>query len=95
VIVALRGRSGPGRCEPPAVAERQYRLVVAGELSGPVEHAFEGMRLERDAGNTVLVGPVRDQASLQGLLQRVSDLGLTLLSATAIEDDPVQARSGA
>ena len=76
------------------MAERQYRLVVAGELSAPVEHAFEGMRLERDGRNTALIGPVRDQASLQGLLQRVSDLGLTLISANAIEDDPVQARSG-
>ena len=76
------------------MAERRYRLVVAGELSAPVEHAFEGMRLERDGGNTALIGPVRDQASLQGLLQRVSDLGLTLISANAIEDDAVQARSG-
>jgi hypothetical protein len=76
------------------VAERQYRLVVAGVLSAPVEQAFEGMRLERDGANTALVGPVRDQASLQGLLQRVSDLGLTLLSANAIEDDAVRARSG-
>jgi hypothetical protein len=95
VIVALGARSGAGRCEPPTVAERRYRLVVAGELSTPVEHAFEGMRLERDGDNTALTGPVRDQASLQGLLQRVSDLGLTLLSANAIEDDAVEARSGA
>ena len=77
------------------MAERRYRLVVAGELSAPVEHAFEGMRLERDGGNTALIGPVRDQASLQGLLQRVSDLGLTLLSANALGDDEVQTRSGA
>ena len=68
------------------MAERRYRLVVAGELSAPVEHAFEGMRLERDGRNTALIGPVRDQASLQGLLQRVSDLGLTLISANAIVD---------
>jgi hypothetical protein len=34
----------------------------------------------------VLVGLVRDQAELQGLLQRVADLGLTLLSATAIDE---------
>jgi hypothetical protein len=48
--------------------------------------AFEGMALMREEGNTVLEGPVRDQAELQGLLQRVSDFGLTLLSATAIDD---------
>ena len=63
---------------------RQYRLVVEGELSDRVDQAFKGMTLTREEGNTVLEGPVRDQAELQGLLQRVSDFGLTLLSATAI-----------
>jgi hypothetical protein len=65
---------------------RQYRLVVEGELSDRTGPAFEGMTLRREEGNTVLTGPVRDQAELQGLLQRVSDFGLTLLSATAIDD---------
>jgi hypothetical protein len=45
------------------------------------------MSAGHDRGTTVLVGCVRDQAELQGLLQRVSDLGLTLLSATAIDDE--------
>jgi hypothetical protein len=44
------------------------------------------MSLTRVDGTTVLVGPVRDQAELQGFLQRVSDLGLTLLSATAVDE---------
>ncbi len=46
---------------------------------------FEGMTLTRDGGNTVLRGPVRDQAEFQGLLQRVASLGLTLLEATAVD----------
>ncbi|MGH2921135.1 MAG: hypothetical protein ACRDKU_03615 [Gaiellaceae bacterium] len=66
------------------MASRQYRLTVEGELSDRLEPAFHGMTLRHEGGNTVLVGPVRDQAELQGLLQRVSDLGLTLLSATAV-----------
>jgi hypothetical protein len=66
----------------------EYRLIVAGELSDRAGRAFEGMTLSRKEGNTVLVGTVRDQAQLQGLLQRVSDLGLTLLSANAIDDTP-------
>jgi hypothetical protein len=49
------------------------------------------LTLAHDKGNTVLVGPVRDQAELQGLLQRVSDLGLTLLSATATNESPERA----
>jgi hypothetical protein len=74
---------------------RQYRLVVAGELSDRIGHAFPGMALTREDGDTALVGAVRDQAELQGLLQRVSDLGLTLLSATAIEEDaPKRPTSG-
>jgi hypothetical protein len=60
---------------------REYRLTVEGELSDGIGAAFEGMTLTRDAGTTALVGPVADQAQLMGLLQRVSDLGLTLISA--------------
>ena len=65
-----------------------YRLVIEGELDDRFAGAFEGMALERKAGTTVLTGPVRDQADLQGLLQRVARLGLTLLSANALEDSP-------
>ena len=70
-----------------AMADRKYRLIVEGELSDRAVHSFEGMTLTREEGKTVLVGPVRDQAQLQGLLQRVSDLGLTLLGATTIDED--------
>jgi hypothetical protein len=69
------------------VAVREYRLTVEGELSDTLRPAFEGMTLTREEGKTMLVGRVRDQAELQGLLQRVSDLGLTLLSATAIDEE--------
>lgn len=61
-----------------------YRLEVEGELSDPTGRTFEGMSLRYDRGNTVLIGPVRDQAELQGLLQHVSDLGLTLVNVNAI-----------
>jgi hypothetical protein len=65
---------------------RSYRLVVEGELDDRFTSAFEGMALEREAGTTVLTGPVQDQAQLQGLLQRVAGLGLALLSASAIDE---------
>jgi hypothetical protein len=65
-----------------------YRVVVDGELSNDVERAFEGMSLSRETGRTVLVGTMRDQAQLQAVLQRISDLGLTLLSVRALDDDP-------
>jgi hypothetical protein len=50
------------------------------------------MTLERVQGTTILTGPVRDQAELQGLLQRVAGLGLALLSANAFDDQGHGAR---
>jgi hypothetical protein len=70
------------------VADRTYRLIVEGELSDDLALAFPGMALARAEGSTALTGTVRDQAELQGLLRRTSDLGLTLLEAKAIDDRP-------
>jgi hypothetical protein len=64
---------------------RDYRLVVEGELSDGMGVVFEGMTLMREEGNTVLAGPVRDPTELQGLLQHLSALGLTLLEARTVE----------
>jgi hypothetical protein len=69
------------------VEQRSYRIVIEGELDDRFAGPFDGMTLERNAGTTVLTGPVRDQAELQGLLQRVAGLGLTLVSANAVEPD--------
>ena len=66
---------------------REYELVVDGELSDDAAPAFDGLRLERRNGTTALVGRIRDQAELQGFLTRISDLGLTLLSATSHRRD--------
>jgi hypothetical protein len=70
------------------MGDRRYRLEVEGELHGVADWAFRGMRLTHDHGNTVLEGPVKDQTELSGLLQRVSDLGLTLISVSAIDQKP-------
>jgi hypothetical protein len=63
---------------------RMYRLEVEGELSDPTGFVFEGMVLRYESGNTVLTGPIRDQTELQGILRRVSDLGLTLLNVNVV-----------
>ena len=68
------------------MGSREYRLVVEGELSDRMQLAFEGMNLTRDDGTTTLTATIRDQAELQGVLQRITDLGLTLLDLTAIDD---------
>jgi hypothetical protein len=61
---------------------RTYRLVVEGELSDSIGVAFDDVTLMREDGNTVLTHLVCDQADLLGLIQRVSDFGLTLLEVT-------------
>jgi hypothetical protein len=68
------------------VAVRTYRLIVEGELGDQLESAFEGMSFTHVEGTTTMTGDLRDQAELQGVLQRVSALGLTLLEARAIDD---------
>ena len=57
-----------------------YQIVVRGELSQRFRLAFEGMALVSGDGRTVITGPVVDQAHLHGLLDRVGDLGLELVS---------------
>ena len=68
------------------MGSREYRLVVEGELSDRMRLAFEGMNLTRGDGTTTLTGTIRDQAELQGVLQRITDLGLTLLDLTAVDN---------
>jgi hypothetical protein len=71
--------------DPVAVTE-QYELVVRGELSDRFAVLFEGMHLERRDGTTVLTGAVVDQARLHGLIKRVQDLGLELVSVNPLPD---------
>ncbi|HJS95146.1 MAG TPA: hypothetical protein VJ741_12865 [Solirubrobacteraceae bacterium] len=66
---------------------RTYRVEVKGELSHRVASTFEGMSLRHAHGNTLLVGRVRDQAELHGLLQHLADLGLTLISVNPVDHD--------
>ena len=73
---------------------REWRLTVEGELSDRAGQAFAGMALTHEKGNTVLVGRIRDQAELHGHLQRVSDLGLTLLDVTVVDEPRQPRRSG-
>jgi hypothetical protein len=57
-----------------------YRICVRGRLTERLGAAFEGMTLQAGAADTVLTGEIRDQSQLYGLLDRVRDLGLELVS---------------
>ena len=59
---------------------RKYRLVLRGELGDSFGVLFDGMQLQRLAGTTVLTGDVTDQAHLLGLIERVQELGVELVS---------------
>jgi len=56
-----------------------YRIVLKGELGDDFQVLFEGLRLERGDGETVLTGQL-DQAQLGGVIARVQNLGLELVS---------------
>ena len=63
-----------------AVNATRYRLVVRGELDDRFAYLFAGMTMTTSAGNTILTGDVIDQAHLHGLIQRIEELGLELVS---------------
>lgn len=63
-----------------------YEIRVRGELAPDWSACFGGLRVECDQGDTVIVGRVPDQSALHGLLAKVRDLGLTLLSVRVVEE---------
>ena len=66
---------------------RRYRIVVVGELSRRFAPAFEGMTVRCAGGQTAITGVVVDQSQLHGLLDRVGELGLELVSVNTITDE--------
>ncbi len=56
-----------------------YRIVVRGEIDDRFAFLFNGMRMERVEGTTVLTGTVVDQAQLHGYIERLAELGLELI----------------
>jgi hypothetical protein len=64
----------------------RYEIRVRGHLASRWSAWFDGMSLTNDSdGTTSIRGPVIDQAALHGLLQRLRDTGLPLISVTQID----------
>jgi hypothetical protein len=65
-----------------------YRIRVGGNLDLRWADWFDGFEITPSPGNeTLLVGPVRDQAALYGLLLKIRDLGLPLLLVARQDQD--------
>jgi hypothetical protein len=69
-----------------------YQIRIAGHLGHQWSDWFEGLSITlEDNGNTLLSGLVVDQAALYGLLKKVRDLGMPLLSVNRIEPSQADA----
>ena len=65
-----------------------YQIRITGQLDTRWGEWFEGLAITLDGGDTLITGPVVDQAALHGLLKRVRDLGMPLVSVSPVEPGP-------
>jgi hypothetical protein len=63
----------------------RYRIVIRGRLGEHLASAFDGLELESHRGESSLTGSFADQAQLHGLLDRLRDLGIQLISVNPID----------
>ena len=69
-----------------------YEIRIKGHLDQQWTEWFEGLTITlEDNGDTLLTGHVVDQAALYGLLRKVRDLGMPLLSVDSVKPDPEDA----
>ena len=61
-----------------------YELVLRGEIGDRFGLLFDGMEISRTPGHTVLKGVVLDQAHLHGLIERIQELGIELVSVNPL-----------
>jgi len=67
----------------------RYEIRVEGRLGSRWAAWFDGMTLTPGSdGTTTIHGPVVDQAALHGLLRKLRDVGLPLVSLTQVQPDP-------
>jgi hypothetical protein len=74
--------------QPNSVQPVIYQIRVKGHLDRQWTHQFEGLIItQEEDGNTLISGPVADQAALHGLLKKVRDLGMPLVSVSQVQPD--------
>jgi len=63
-----------------------YKIILRGQLSDQWSDWFDGFTITLDErGQTILAGPVVDQAALHGVLKKIRDLGIVLISVNRID----------
>lgn len=68
--------------------DKIYEICLEGHLEARWTKWFDGLVITSDEkGNTLLSGPVADQAALHGLLKKVRDLGIPLISINPVRTD--------
>jgi len=69
-----------------------YQIRIKGHLGRHWTDWFEGLAITlEDNGDTLLTGPVVDQAALHGVLKKVRDLAMPLVSVIRVKPDPADA----
>ena len=69
-----------------------YHIRIKGHLGRQWADWFEGLTIKlEDSGETLLTGPVVDQAALYGLLRKVRDVGMPLLSVVCVSPGQAEA----
>lgn len=64
-----------------------YQIRVKGHLDDTLASWFEGFIISnQEDGDALLTGPIQDQAALHGILNRISNLGLILISVNSIPE---------
>jgi hypothetical protein len=68
------------------VADTRYEIRIRGRVSAAVLETFDAMESDVEPVETILHGPVRDQAELHGLLRRLESLGLELIEVRRLPE---------
>jgi hypothetical protein len=85
------------KCDPQPAPKQPtfYQIRVKSHLGSEWADWFEGLAITlEENGDTLLTGPVVDQAALHGLLKKVRDLGMSLVSVNPVQLDQPHPENG-
>ncbi len=63
-----------------------YEIIISEELNTSWEEWFEGMTITQINGKTSLKGLIRDQSDLHGIIRKIQNLGLTIISINPVSE---------